>query len=226
MQQTSGQDNTANSSIFGIRVPAVNAANIGANLGRQGQVAPLAKSTQGGAAAFNPMFGRPIWTYVQTMAGPVRGPQPRLARGTGHTGGTSLPGNASVLPGYLSDQQYHPVTFTYDSVNRPTFTRRIPRSIRIAQDGRDIVGTYNPHEFTPGQRFFHQDRQAANWQVMEFPPDFRNLLAWQQVQRYRVQSFTLSPRPLDSANYFLGYQVNPQIAQQIGQGTMGYMGSA
>jgi hypothetical protein len=69
-------------------------------------------------------------------------------------------------------------------------------------------------------------RQAANWQVMEYPPDFRNLLAWQQARKYRIESYTLSPRPLDSANYFLGYQINPQVASQIGQTTMGYMGSS
>jgi hypothetical protein len=222
--QTYGVDNSNAS--FGTLVPSSNTGNIGAAGGRYSQLAPLAKTLQGGAGAFNPMFGRPIWSYVNIMHGPVAGPQPRLAQGTGLTGDPSLPGNAPQLPGYLSDNEYKPVTFPYDPVNNPVFWMHVPRTINTGTDGRDFtIGGWKPHDFTPAQRFNHQMRQAANWQVMEYPPDFRNLLSWQQVRKYVVQSFTLSPRPLDSANYFLGYQINPQVAAQIGQGTLGYMGS-
>lgn len=224
VSQTTSPDNS-NAGRF-INIFSNNQAGVGTAGGRRGQIAPLQKSVTGGAAAFNPMFGRPIWSYVRTMAGPVRGPQPRLARGTGLTGDPSLPGNAPQLPGYLSDQEYEPSTFSYDPVDRQDFNLRVPKTISTGDDGRSMVGSYAPHDFTPAQRFFSQNRQAANWQVMEYPPDFRNLLSWQQVQKYRIQSFTLSPRPLDSSNYFLGYQINPQVAAQMGQGTLGYMGSS
>lgn len=212
---------------WGQTTPASNTTNIGAAGGRTSQVQPLQKTTQGGASAYNPMFGRPLWTYVHTMAGPVRGPQPRLAQGSGHTAGAhALPGNSSQLPGYMVDQQYFPSTFSYDPVHSDKFQGFIPRTISTGDDGRSVVGTYKPHDFTPAQRFFSSWRSAASWQVYEYPPDFRNLLAWQQVQKYRATSFTQSARPLDSANYFLGYQVNPQISAQMGQGTLGYMGSS
>lgn len=177
------------------------------------------------AIAANPLFGRPAWTYVNVMRGPVMGPQPRLARGTGRTGDPSLPGNAAMLPGYLAQNNYQPQGMGYAPDNRESFLSRIPRTIGTGDNGRAMVGTYEPHDSTVGQRFNHQMRQAPNWQVMEYPPDFRNLMIWQQVQKYRIQSRTLSPRPLSSANYFLGYQIDPQIAASIGQSTLGYMGS-
>jgi hypothetical protein len=177
------------------------------------------------AIGTDPLFGRPTWSYVGIMAGPVRGPQPKLAQGSGRTGDPSLPGNAVQLPGYLSDNAYFPTLFPYDPVNQPAFQRRLPRTINTGDNGRSLVGTYEPHDVTIGQRFLPQIRQAPNWQVMEYPPNFRNLLAWQQVQRYRVNSFTLSARPLSPNDYFLGYQVNPDVAQNIGQSTLGYMGS-
>lgn len=175
----------------------------------------------------NPIYsGNAIWTYVNVMRGPVSGPQPRLAQGSGQTGDPGLPGNAPSLPGYLSDQQYFPNVFEYAPVNNEKFTHAIPKFIGIGQDGRDMVGTYVPHASHPGTRFFHQARSAENWQVMEYPPDFRNLLAYQQVMKYRTQSFVLSSRPLDSSNYFLGYQINPAVAAQIGGSSGGYLGSS
>ena len=164
-------------------------------------------------------------TYVTVQAGPVRGPQPRLARGSGKTGDPSLPGNASQLPGYLSDNEYFPVLNTYDPENLPTFLLRIPKTINVGENGRELVGTYQPHDFAPGTRNFNQMRQASNWQVMEYPPDNRNLLVWQQAMKYRTQSFTNSARPLTANDYFVGYQVNPNISAQIGQSGLGYMGS-
>jgi hypothetical protein len=173
----------------------------------------------------NPMFGRPIWSYIKVDPSPVRGPQPRLAQGTGRTGNPALPGNAAALPGYLSDQEYFPTLDTYGPTYDPDFMRLLARSIHVGSNGRSLVGTYQPHDFTPADRWIKSTRRAANWQVMEYPPDNRNLLQWQQVQKYRVSSLTLQARPLASSNYFLGYQVQPTIQAQMGQTTLGSMGS-
>lgn len=173
----------------------------------------------------NPMFGRPIWAYIDVIRGPAMGPQTRLAPGTGRTGKPAAQGTAAQLPGYISDNDYKPSPFTYQPVRRDDFEQEIPRTINAGTNGREIVGTYQPHDFTPAQRFFHHMRSANPWQVQAFGPNFRNLLAWQQVQKYRVRSVTLSSRPLGSQNYFLGYQVQPEIQSQIGQQTLGYMGS-
>jgi hypothetical protein len=173
----------------------------------------------------NPMFGRPIWSYVNVVRGPVAGPQPRLAQGTGRTGKPSASGTAAQLPGYVSDNDYSPSPFSYQPINRESFENPIPRGINIGQDGRGLVGTYEPYDFTPGQRWNHQMRSAPNWQIMIFGPGFRNTFAWQQVQRYRVNSLTVAARPLGTSNYFLGYQVQPEIQSQIGQNPLGYMGS-
>lgn len=174
----------------------------------------------------NPTLSRnAIWSYTTVQAGPVRGPQPRLAQGSGLTGDPASPGTAAYLPGYMSDQEYFPTTFEYDTDYRPDFQEVIPRSIHTGENGREMVGTYEPHDFTPAVRQLSHMRQADYWQVQDFPPNVRNLLAWQQVQRYRVNSLTLSPRPLDQSQYFLGYQINPQVASAIGQSGLGSMGS-
>lgn len=199
-----------------------NVSQIGAYAGRLSQPAHSPQDI----LRTNPLYGRPIWTHTRIQQGPVRGPQPKLARGTGRTGNAALPGNAPRLPGYLSDQEYFPTLFTYDPLNEPRFLQDIPRTILVGDDGLHALNpTYRAHDFTPADRFFHQNRKAANWQVMEYPPTYRNLLAWQQVQRYRVQSYTLSARPLNQNDFFLGYQVDPRIQQAIGQSTLGYMGS-
>jgi hypothetical protein len=173
----------------------------------------------------NPMFGRPTWTYVDVIRGPVAGPQPRLARGTGRTGNPAAAGTAAQLPGYVSDNAYQPSPFTYQPPNNESFEKVIPRTISVGDNGRELVGTYQPHDFAPGQRFFHQLRSAHTWQVQAFGPDFRNTIAWQQVQKYRVKSSTISAQPLSSSNYFLGYQVQPEVQAMIGQSSLGYMGS-
>jgi hypothetical protein len=174
-----------------------------------------------------PLYSRnAIWSYVNVVRGPSRGPQPRLAQGSGITAtGTPLPGNASALPGYLTDNEYLPTLNDYDTNYVPKFTYYPPKTIGTGNNGRDLVGTYQPHDFTPGQRVLEHMRQADYWQHTSYPPNVRNLLAWQQVQKYRVQSLTLQARPLASSNYFLGYQIDPNIAAQIGQTTLGSMGS-
>lgn len=178
------------------------------------------------AQSANPLIGRPAWTYVSVMAGPVRGPQPRLAQGTGTTGNHSAAGKQSALPAYMSDNEYLPSLDSYAPPDRRDKLMFIPRTINTGSNGRELVGTYEPHDSTPGQRFIHQMRSAANWQRVEFPPDYRQLLAWQQVMKYRVQVYTQAARPLDSSNYFLGYQVDPQVAATIGSSNLGSLGSS
>lgn len=173
----------------------------------------------------NPMFGRPVWSYVNVVRGPVSGPQPRLAQGTGRTGKPAATGTAAQLPAYVSDNAYKPSPFSYQPKDRGSFVDFIARTIGSGENGRELVGTYNPHDVTIGQRFNHQMRQAANWQRQEYPPSFRNTIAWQQVPKYRVNSSTVSARPLAANSYFLGYQVQPEVQQQIGQNALGYMGS-
>lgn len=182
-------------------------------------------------AQVSPLFGRPGWTYVQPVQAPRLGPQPRLAQGTGRTAGpvTSGGGYEPVMPGFVVQPDYEPPMYDYQGQNNQRFTRDIPRTIHVGDDGLHALNpTYKAYDVTHADRFFHQDRQVSNWQSMMYPPDFRNLLAWQQVMRYRIQSQTVSARPLDSSNYFLGYQVNPQMFAQsgIGQNTLGYMGSS
>jgi hypothetical protein len=201
----------------------------------------------------DPLFGRAGWTYVSVVAGPVRGPQPRLAQGTGRTG-RHTQGTGAQLPGYMSDNDYRMSPYEYQPQGHMSFfhigphtvhteTRAsqlgssyrsdapdnyeqiVPRSISVGTNGRDLVGTYQPHDFIPGQRFNHQMRSAPNWQLWAYPPDFRNTIQWQQVMKYRVQSHTISAQPLAQSNYFLGYSVQPEIGAQIGQNTLGYMGS-
>ena len=206
-----------------INQPAQNSAQIGVFGGRTTQP-PV------GSAAYNPiqtspLFGRPSWTYVNTQTGPVRGPQPRLARGSGLTGDPSLGGNASQLPGYLSDNEYYPTLFAHDPINQPVKNKPVPMSIGVGNDGRDMVGTYKPHDFVIGRHDINSLRQAANWQVQEYPPNYRDTLKWQQVQKYRINNFTLQARPLTQNDYFVGYQINPQVQAQMGQSTLGNLGS-
>jgi hypothetical protein len=204
--------------------------------------------------ATDPLFGRKTWQYVQVVRGPVAGPQPRLARGTARTGKPSYPGTGPQLPAYVSDNDYRPSPFTYQPVrNRPfrfigphtvhteteasqlestfssvpgdTYEKNIPQTIGVGTNGRALVGTYEPHANLVGQRFNHQMRSAPSWQMQAYPPDFRNTIQWQQVMRYRPKSNTLSARPLTANNYFLGYTIQSEVQGQIGQNTLGYMGS-
>lgn len=177
------------------------------------------------ALAANPLFGRPIWSYVNVQRGPVIGPQPRLALGSGRTGDPALPGNASSLPGYLSDNEYLPSMFDYQPSPRDSFMMRLPRSINVGSDGRELVSTVKPHDFVGADRFNHQMRRTADWQQLAFPPTYRNLLAYQQARRYVLQSYTLMARPLSQSNYFLGYTIDPQVAGQIGGSGLGTLGS-
>lgn len=183
------------------------------------------------ANMLNPQVARALKenpvTYVQINRAPARGPQPRLAQGSGRTAAnTSLPGNAPVLPGYLTDNEYMPNVFDYIPTLRENFLSRVPRTIGVGTDGLAALNpTYKAHDFTPADRFFSHMRRAFAWQVMSYPPDTRNLLSHKQVERYQVFSNTLSARPLPKNNYFLGYQIDQETAADIGGQAQSYMGS-
>jgi len=191
------------------------------------------------AVRANPLFGRPSYAMVkpQGVLGPplagnyqggVQFQQPRQL-GSGHTGRRSHPGESPVLPGYMSENEYRPGSqMEYAPKLREDRLERIPATLQVkggVENGRAMVGTYEPHDFSTGERFNHQFRSAPNWQVMQFPPEFRVLLQRQQVMKYQVASFTRSSYPLRQTDYFLGYTTQPAIAQQLGASGLGYMGS-
>lgn len=168
-------------------------------------------------ASLNPMFGRPNWTYVNLERSPVHGPDPRLAIGSGRTGNSALPGNDPQLPGYMSDTQYFPTMNDYAPEHVESNKIAIPKSIASGADnGRQLVGSYEPHDSTPAQRFFMQNRSAHPWQQQSFPPDNRDLLTWQQAKKYNLRNVIEQARPLDQSNYFLGYQADPNVVARIG----------
>jgi len=193
----------------------------------------------------NPLFGRPVqrapYTQYQTqgalgppLAGNYQGgatlQQPRQM-GTGLTGRPSPPGIAPVLPGYMSSNAYQPSgQQEYAPDLEPDFLQRIPATLNTpgTYDGIAMLGTYRAHDFVFGagdMRFNHQKRSAPNWQVMMFPPDFRQLLQRQQVMKYNVRSYTQSSTPVRQTDYFLGYYTQPAVAAKLGVGGLGYMGS-
>lgn len=194
------------------------------------------------AVRANPLFGRPSYAMVSAqgvlgpaLAGSYRGGtrfEPPRQLGTGMTGRPSRPGESPVLPGYMSKNTYQPGSqMEYSPDLRVDSLKRIPATLQTpgTVDGITMIGTYRAHDFVAGpgmQRFNHQMRSAPNWQVMMFPPDFRQLLQRQQVMRYQVASYTRSAAPLRQTDYFLGYYTQPAVAAQIGQSGLGYMGSS
>lgn len=165
-----------------------------------------------------------IWSYVSQMAQPVLGPQPRLAIGTGATGGASRGNNAAGIPGYMSSQDYEPQPFTYAPPNNPVAMHVAPQSIGVGDDGLHALNpTYRAHDFTPATRFINHLRSAPPWQVQMFPAQYRNTLQYQQVQRYRVHSQIMAARPLARSDYFLGYQIDQTVAGQLGMNNLGSM---
>lgn len=175
----------------------------------------------------NPLFGRPAqWTPVSVNTSPVAGPQPRLARGKpGRTHG--FPGTQARLPAYVADYEYFPTVMTYDPVNNPVRMKKIAPTLPLpgSDDGLHALNpTWRAHDFAIGNRFNHQMRSAYNWEVMEFPVNFRNLLQYQYVRKYLLNSTTLQARPLPRSSYFLGYQVTPEVQAGLGGSTLGTMG--
>jgi hypothetical protein len=161
-----------------------------------------------------------IWSTLQVLRSPTRGPTPELAQGKPR-GVQALPGNAATLPGYLTQNTYQPNVFEYQPVYQRNKRVTIPRTISVGNNGRDMVGTYDPHDFTPAVRAFTQNRSAPSYQMYSFPPDFRNLLSFQYARTYALQNIIVQARPLPQSNYFLGYTVDPKVAQQLSGGSLG-----
>ncbi len=177
----------------------------------------------------NPLLNNAIWQYVTSSSAPVAGPQPRLSVGTGNTAGAkNSSGGSNLMGGFATEPDYNPSLPSYSPVDKHSFTTPIPRTIQQGDDGLHALNpTYRAHDFYPGTRFFHQSRQASNYQVMAFPPSFRQLLNYQQVRKYVVLSRTLQARVLTRDDYFFGYQVDPSVAASIGGfNALGNMGSA
>jgi hypothetical protein len=174
----------------------------------------------------NPLYSRNAYTTVYNS--PVLGPMPQVTRnlGTGHSAlGATPPGQTPLLPGYVTQNEYQPSLDEYQPALNETFEAELPRTINVGTNGRELVGTYEPHDWVQADRFNHQLRSAPNWQIMSFPPGYRQLLQWQQVMRYQVQSQTIAPRPIRQSDYFLGYVTDPSVAAKLGGNTLGYMGS-
>lgn len=173
------------------------------------------------------LFGRPGFTYSLTKPSFRTGPVPKLAPGTGLTN-ASNPDNRSLgfqPSGYGSKQHMPMQQFDYTPPTDPTFDvgdnpmakfPSLPRTIDVGVDGVTLVGTYRAHDNTPADRFFKQGRSSANWQDMSFGPGFRYLLPYQQVARYNLYNSIALARPLSPNNYFLGYQVQPQVGAVLG----------
>lgn len=166
-----------------------------------------------------------IWAYTGQPLQAINTPKSKTSTGTGRTGKPAPAGQSATLPGYVSEPNYTGASFGYNPRFRDDFVRPIPKSIQHGVDGLLALNpTYRAHDFVLAQYANDQNRRASAWQEQAFPPSFRDLVQWQQVRKYRVFSQTVSNRPLDPNNYFLGYVTQPQIAAQIGGSGLGYMG--
>ncbi|HET7639371.1 MAG TPA: hypothetical protein VFK47_11595 [Ktedonobacteraceae bacterium] len=158
-----------------------------------------------------------LQAYQPIQRGPVMGPSARLSVGSGQTGVAAQPGFQSELPGYVSEQITVGGNLAgYQPGTQENYTLHIPLEIPYADNGRDLVGTYQPHDTVVAHRFFNQNRSAANWQEQQFPLNFRDLLMYQLVLKYQIQSFINESAPLDPQDYFLGYVTTTPIASEIG----------
>lgn len=176
------------------------------------------------ANVINPLFGRPGFHYSVSRPSGRVGPTLKGAPGTGQTG-ISADRSRGFVPSAYASQQHMPMQqFDYSPPNDSVYDiglqvesrKVIPRSIGVGTDGSELVGTYRAHDFTPADRFFKQGRSAWNWQDQSFGPEYRWILPQQQPARYNLYNQIALARPLSPNQYFLGYQMQPAIAQQIG----------
>src|SRR5262245_43909704 len=82
-----------------------------------------------------PVYSRPA--YLTTYNSPVLRPKPAMTRnlGTGHSAlGATPPGQAPLLPGYVTENEYQPTQFGYQPPLREDFEEHIPRSINVGND--------------------------------------------------------------------------------------------
>lgn len=171
----------------------------------QGAQAPAA--TPSANSTTNPLFGRPGIDYTGRVSTSQAGPIPRMSVGSGRTGVASDRSTGFVPTGNAGQQDYQPQGLEYSPLAVDAFSRpnMPPRTVNLGNNGRELVGTYEPHDFTPVQRFFHNWRAASNWQSIAYGPNWRNLLIWQQVQKYNLFNAVAQSRPLSQTDYFLGY---------------------
>lgn len=177
-----------------------------------------------GAQSYPALLGRPVGSYVSVMSAPQYGPTPHLARGVGISGAianSNANGGAS-LPAYVDSQHgYQPAPMDYSPPTNEGWMRRIPKTSNLGVNGRDMVSTYEPHDFTVAEYEPRQWRSSALWEVLSYPSTWRNLLGPQLVQKYQLQQYVTQARPLAQNDYFLGYQINPALSQQLGSGGAG-----
>lgn len=179
----------------------------------------------------NPLFGRPGITYTPRVSNSQAGPLPKMSVGSGQTGQASNRSTAGFVPaGHISVvEDYQPVGLDNEPYQVDTFTRPNvpPKTINAGTNGRELVGTYEPHDFTPAQRFFQQWRAAQLWMSPVFGPSWRNLLVWQQVAKYNLYNAMAQSRPLSQTDYFAGYVTPDNVGVQgsgmgVSGGTLGY----
>lgn len=185
--------------------------------------ASLAQRAQGiyQAGSFPALLGYPGWRYVSVQTSPRLGPTPRLAQGSGQTGGPDNRSDGTQYGGYLSDSAYFPAPLDYSPETSGNFRAVIPPSVGLGVNGRELMGTYQPHDFTPARYEQHQRRSAENWQVMSYPANWRNLLGAQQAAKYNLYNQVALARPLAQNDYFLGYQMTLSDAASLGVTGMG-----
>lgn len=179
----------------------------------------------------NPLFGRPGVTYTAQFTPPQAGPLPKMSVGSGQTGGTANRSTAGFVPaGHIAVvEDYQPVGLDNEPFQVDTFTRpnMPPKTIGVGTNGRELVGTYEPHDFTPAQRFIQQWRAAHMWMSPVYGPSWRNLLVWQQVAKYNLYNALAQSRPVSQSDYFAGY-ITPDNVNLQGSGmgasggTLGY----
>lgn len=177
----------------------------------------LAQMVQGSS----PSFARPGWAYLTPVAMPQRGPTPRLARGSGGSGYDNR--SQGFYPGaYLAHGDYKPSPMDYNPSTNPRFLQRIPQTIHVGDDGLHALNpTYRAHDFFVAQYMPESNRSSANWQVMSYPANWRNLLQHQQVAKYAPYNQVTMAYPLPQSNYFLGYRIDSTQAAALGSSGMG-----
>ena len=171
-----------------------------------------------------PLFGRPGMTYTQVLDTPNAGPAPKLSYGSGQTGSPSNRQRGHIVGGYVSENDYRPDSYDYQPEQSDTFTKKLPGSVGLGANGRTLVGTYDPHDFTPANYFRESYRAAQNWQEMAFGPSWRALLQWQLAKKYNLFNAISQSRPLQTSDYFAGYQMTIADANGYSGGGMNTLG--
>jgi hypothetical protein len=159
--------------------------------------------------------------YTSVMTSPRIGPQARLSYGSGATGGRDVRADGTQYGGFLAENDYQPAPMDYAPGTSGNYLARIPASVGIGDNGRSVVGTYQPHDFTIAQYMQYNRRSSANWQDMTYPANWRNLVGAQQVSKYNLYNQVGLSRPLAQNDYFLGYQMQLSDARGLGQVGMG-----